>query len=219
MKIVTIILYGLIIVTLPIKAEERYKEVDGVPEDVKSITSSTPIYSQKVNHSLPVGWTPVYENATRSQYIIEFVPKGQTVEKWNDMLTIIGFRGAAPSAEPIDAIRGTSQNIKKACPNDMVFEEIGETIIDGYRSYEAIVGCAKMPEKHLSGISKGQGEISYYLAIEGENDIYFIQKARRLKAFSKSSPPLTQKNYKEFIFPIFPIQLCKKTGKPYECNK
>jgi hypothetical protein len=113
----------------------------------------------------------------------------------------------------------TANNIKEVCPQSFIIEPIGQTTVDGYRSYEAIVGCANIQNDLSVGIKKGQGELAYFLAIEGDNDIYFIQKALRSQAFDQVNLPISKSNYKDFISSLLPISLCKKDGSPYECKK
>lgn len=218
-KLIIVIALCLATMAWADQKESNYVPIKNIPDDAKTIISITPIYSQKLSHMLPIGWIPVFDKVQGERYIIEYVPKGQSINNWTEMITVIGFKGAAKIAKPIDAILSTSNNIKKVCPSNHIYSSIGTTKVDGYSGYEAIVGCAEMPNSHRAGISKGQGEIAYYLAIAGDQEIYFIQKAIRSEAFLKSRPPLTPENYKEFISSIFPISLCKKSGAPYECPK
>jgi len=116
------------------------------PLDTNPATISTPIFSQVVLFKLPAGWKPAHRNATPTSYIMEFLPKEQTLQAWREMITVQGFRDLArnPSATPKNFLAGLSSRIEKACGPDVVVQSLGDTKIDSFDAHTAIIGCANM---------------------------------------------------------------------------
>ena len=70
------------------------------PLDTNPATISTPIFSQVVLFKLPAGWKPAHRNATPTSYIMEFLPKEQTLQAWREMITVQGFRDLRGTPAP-----------------------------------------------------------------------------------------------------------------------
>ena len=214
-------IYGLIILLsftpMPALASDwnDLKAIEAIP--AKKITSSTPIFSQKIEHNLPAGWKPVHENTSAIDYILEFVPNGETVEKWNTMFTIQGSKGTANKLSPKDFLTLAANMHVNICGNKTVFELLEKQTISGFDAQSAVIGCGSIPKDHPSGMKKGMGEIAYYIAVKGTDDYYLFHKSMRGKEYDPKNPPLTKKNAEEFIADFMPLRLCKKESKPTEC--
>ena len=197
-------LFALMLILPTVSFAQDTKSLDELSADVKSITSITTVYSQIIQHNLPKGWVPVFENATPGHYILEFTPKGESKENWSQMFTIQGFRGLGQKASPKAMLAFTADLHVKACGDQAVFELLGTEKISGFETQSAIIGCAS------GGIKKEMGEIAYYKAVKGTNEFYIFHKAMRTKAFNPKSPPLTKKNGKGFFADFMPIALLDK---------
>lgn len=184
----------------------------------KPVQGQIPIFSQTLTFMLPDGWVPVYEKRVGDWYISETVPMDQSAKNWSEMVTINGFKGAAGRTEPVQAIEAIAKRFEAACPESFVYTPIGATEVDGYRGFEAIIGCGEMPADEPTGARKGQSEIAYILAIKGSKDVYMVQKALRGQAFAKANLPLTLGNYKEFSAMLFPITLCDRGLLSRDCK-
>lgn len=66
-----------------------------LPEDAKVVSGILPIFSERIAMGLPVGWKIAYEKPAPTHYIIEFIPKEQTLAAWQEMLTVQGHKGVA----------------------------------------------------------------------------------------------------------------------------
>ena len=190
----------------------NFEKIDKIPDNMKSVMVVIPIYSQKIAFRLPTSWKPAFQDKKPNFYIIEFTPKNENINSWQEMLTVQGFQNLAGRVTPHKFISDLAMRFKAVCGSDAIFESIGEKSIDGYQSYSAILGCAKVPNQNLS-------EIGYYIAIQGEKDLYLIQKANRKAALSSNKSFHGQANASSFMENFMPIELCKKGGAQGECNK
>lgn len=193
--------------------------LDAIAKEVKATKSSTKIFSQKIEFNLPEGWKPVFENADQATYMLEFVPAGQTKEKWNQMFTVQGFKGLAQKMSPKDFLGLMSNVYKGICPNQAIFELIEKNSLPQYETQGALLGCASMNKDHPSGLKAGMGEVAYFIAIKGTQDMYLFHKAIRGNKFPVQTPPLNKGNASDFMSNFMPIRLCNGKSKPTECLK
>lgn len=180
-------------------------------------TSVIPIYSQKVMHEIPVGWEPVFENSTDQSYMLEFVPTGQTVDNWTSMFTVQGFKGLSAKTDPKKILTDIGTMHMKVCGEALVFELVDVAPINGHETQGAVIGCAKMPSTHPTGVKAGMAEVAYYIAIKGKHDLYTFHKSIRTEAFDPKQSPVTSANAAEFIAEFTPLKLCSKHGAADVC--
>lgn len=170
-----------------------------------------PIYSQKVALQLPDSWKPVFSDQRPNFFIIEFAPDSEKLESWENMLVVQGFENLAGRMPPKVFLDLMALNLAKACVDNVIHEKLGPAEIDGHQSYAAIMGCSKIPGQDKS-------EIGYFVAIQGEKDLYVVQRSIRSSAFPSHNPPLKGENADEFISALLPIKLCSKGGHEAECK-
>src|SRR5207244_3534221 len=58
-----------------------------------AFTVISPVFGQLVAFSMPSSFVVVSENANGPNYIREAVPKGETVDRWTQMITLTGVKG------------------------------------------------------------------------------------------------------------------------------
>lgn len=195
------------------------KSIDSIPENISSIKAVIPIYSQKLAFQLPTTWKPAYQDNKPTFYLIEFTPQNESIQSWNNLLSIQGFKDLSQRTSAENFLDNLASRFKSTCGENLVYEKLGSSQVDGYKSYTAILGCSEVPMSDRTGIKNGQSEIGYYLSIQGKKDIYLIHKSIRGDAFKTSEPPLNKDNVSTFIEAITPIELCKKGGNQGECLK
>ena len=100
--------------------------------------------------------------------IMEWVPKGQTVENWTDMVTMQTFyhRG---QLKPSDFEDRMVADWKTHCP-DTSYQPIRSGVERGYAFSFWLLYCEK-----VSGT--GQSEFTFIKAIQGNDAFYSVQKA------------------------------------------
>ncbi|NKB62549.1 MAG: hypothetical protein GKR95_10665 [Gammaproteobacteria bacterium] len=182
--------------------------------DSKTVTVVTPIYDQKVSLHIPSTWKQGFEDLKADHYMIEFIPQNETIKKWENMISVQGFKGIAAKSTPEKFLNRLASRFQNLCGKNLVYLKGGSGQISGFASSAAIIGCSNVEEDHSTGLKKGQGELGMYYAIRGMNDLYLVHKAIRGDSANVS---LNGENVGDFITPILPIKLCKKGGPRTEC--
>ena len=136
------------------------------------------------------------------------------------MLTIQGFKNLAlkKNIRPESIIYMLAGNIKKISEKNFLFSTISQKSIDGYPAMIALIGCANLLAKHVSGIEKGQGEIGLYLCIKGNKDMYLVHKSWKIKGFNEENLPINKAELKKWINLLSKTEIIEKT-KVYYTNK
>jgi len=82
-----------------------------------AFTVISPVFGQLVAFSMPSGFVVVSENANGPNYIREAVPKGETVERWTQMITLTGVKGLAgnPKVSPESSTGSIAQIWRSRC--------------------------------------------------------------------------------------------------------
>ena len=192
---------------------------DSIIKKPWSAKAIIPIYSQKVAFSLPITWKAAFQDNKPSTYMMEFTPKDERLESWNNLITVQGLKNLAKKISPKKFMDKLSYGFKKICGDQLVYEKLGYSFIDGHRTFTAILGCARMPNGHQTAVNKGQSEIGFYFSIQGKKDLYIVHKSIRGDAFPVEKPPLNKSNAQEFIKEILPIEICNKDANIIACMK
>jgi len=190
-----------------------------IAKEIKTTKAIIPIHSQKVSIQLPSTWKAAFQQKQKDSYLIEFIPKNESIKNWNNIVSIQGFRGLSFLYSAEQFLNKIAARFETVCGENTIYNKLGTANIDGYSTYNAILGCSKAPKPHATGINKNQSEIGYYYSIQGENDIYLIHKSIRGNSFNLDDSPLKKENIKEFLKIITPIELCKNEGSPTVCVK
>jgi hypothetical protein len=169
-----------------------------------SMTTIAPIFSQLVVFSLPAGFTTVNEQSNDRQYIREAVLKGETVDRWSEMITVTGAKGLA--ADPQMSAQYFAAQIaggfQKACPNTFSVKPMGDVKISEHDAFVAVASCGKVDssaDKH--------SETALILAIKGAQDVYTIQWAVRAPS-SAENLTIDEAIWKGRLEKLAPIRVC-----------
>lgn len=186
------------------------------PAAEKGEAATVPIFSQTLAFTLPAGWKLGFENVGESIHVVEYVPEGQTVENWREMITLQGFRDVDrnPPLTPKGFLGLKVLDHRKVCGERVVAISIGDLRVDGHDAHAAIIGCGSVPADRPYGLKKGQGEVAYFIAIRGRKDMYLIHRAMRGPEFDPRSPPITPANGPQLMGELEPIKLCERGQGP-----
>lgn len=140
-----------------------------------SFTVISPIFSQLVSFSMPSNFVGSFEKTKGDSYTREAVPRGESVQKWTEMITVTGARERATtpnaSAEKFAGI--IAGGFQRACPGS--FADKGSVLrTAGLDAYVAVVGCGK-----VGAGADVRSETALIVAIKGSADMYTVQWAER----------------------------------------
>jgi hypothetical protein len=134
-----------------------------------------PVFGQLVTYFQPSSFVSAFQSSAAVNYIQEFVPQGESVEQWSQMITLTGAKDLAldPAATPRDFTGEIAARFSKACPGTFSSRVLTTTKISGHDALVALLGCGTVK----SGTPRS--EIALIIAIKGKSDMYTIQWAER----------------------------------------
>lgn len=154
------------------------KSVDDFRDGDKPLPVVTPIFNQVVSYTFPKGFVPAFQKAQGDFYIQESVLKGETVDKWTQMITLTGNQGlsATPNLTPKKYAEHMVARFQKGCPDSFTASGLAETMLSGHKAYIVHIGCG------TAGPGASHSEAMLMVVVQGAKDYYTIQWAERGKA-------------------------------------
>lgn len=163
-----------------------------------SFTVVSPVYSQLVAFSVPSNFVAGAERNDGTTYTREAVPKGETVEKWSEMITVTGAKGLAsqPNASAEKFAGVIASGYKKVCPDSFDVRVLGAN----ETTFATVVGCGKIGE------ATKRSETTLIIAIKGSADLYTVQWAERGKPADKAD--VGNAKWAERLQKLAPLRVC-----------
>jgi hypothetical protein len=163
----------------------------------------SPIFGQLVMFSMPASFVPVTEGTKGPSYIREAVLKGETADRWTQMITVTGARGAAgaPGVSPQSFAASIAGGFKAACPGTFALKGLGQTRFGDREAFVAVAGCGRVEasaDKH--------SETALIAVVKGSADYYTLQWAER--SAPVDTPPIDDAKWQQRIGLLQPIRLC-----------
>ena len=171
----------------------------------KSVQTITPIFGQLVGFTLPAGFNPAdFEKTQGDNYIRESVLKGETVDRWTQMITVTGIKGLAsnPDANPRVLAETIAGGFHRACPETFTVNPFGDAKVAGFSGFVAVMRCGSIAD----GAST-HSETAIVLTLKGTSDYYTMQWAERGPV---ATDDLASENSKwlDRLRQLSPIRLC-----------
>lgn len=174
------------------------------PAPAPAARAVTPVFSQLVSFSYPSGFVPAFEDSKPGGYIQESVLRGETVERWTQMLTLSGARDLAVNAQmtPSRFAGSVATGFKNACPQSYAALGLGDLRVGNYDAFAAVIGC---------GIAPGgaRSEVALLLVVKGERDYYTLQWAERAEPVN-GPVALDAAKWSERLQRLMPVKLCAR---------
>jgi hypothetical protein len=173
---------------------------EGPPAAFKVIS---PIFGQLVTFSMPQVFVVIGENTNGPSYIREAVLKGETADRWTQMITITGAKGLAanPKVTPEAFAASIAGGFKSACPDSFAAKGVGPIKFGDQDGYLALASCGSVvsaPDKH--------SETALVVAVKGNAAYYTLQWAERTPASGK--PVIDEAKWLERLRQLQPVRLC-----------
>ena len=162
----------------------------------------SPVYSQLVAFSIPSNFVAGAERNDGTTYTREAVPKGETVDKWSEMITVTGAKGLASqpnaSAEKFGGL--IASGFKQACPDSFDVKVLGAAKTPDSETFAAVVGCGRFDK------AASRSETTLVIAIKGIADIYTVQWSERGKPADKAD--VGNAKWLERLQKLAPLRVC-----------
>jgi|HubBroStandDraft_1064217.scaffolds.fasta_scaffold131886_2 hypothetical protein len=174
-----------------------------VPAD----TSISPGFHQLFAFSLPPefsGAKAAYEKATGIFYSREYVPQGESVDHWTQMITLTATKDLAanPGATPRGFAATLAAGFRRHCPDSFASVDLGPESINAFEGFAVVASCG-----HVQAGAQSYSESAIILAVKGSADYYALQWARH-GADSHQPPTLDVGYWKKEFDRLRPIKLC-----------
>lgn len=163
----------------------------------------SPIFGQLVSFAMPSHFSAVFENTKGGHYIREAVLKGETPERWTQMITVTGEKGVTltPGASPEKFAGSIAGGFKSACPDSFAARSLGAMTFGRFEGFVAVIGCGRVdsgPTRH--------SETALLVTLKGTTDYYTIQWAER--GAESDEPPVNDERWQTRLRALSPIELC-----------
>lgn len=134
---------------------------------------------------------PAFSDLADGQAIVEFLPPGETIEGWTQMLTLTALGGAAPGMTPDQAVMAMAESLasgfEAACPNGRGVQDLGSPLLPGAEAtFSAWLACDEVN-------GNGQSEAMLVLIFTVGGTIYTAQWAEH--GDKTDGPPVFDLNH------------------------
>jgi hypothetical protein len=163
----------------------------------------SPIFSQLVMFSMPADFVAITEGSNGPGYIREAVLKGETPDRWTQMITVTGAKGAAAkrAVSPQTFAGSIAGGFKAACPRTFAAKALGETRFGDHTAFVTVAGCGR-----VDGSDDNHSETALIAVVKGNSDYYTLQWAER--SAQMDSPAIDDAKWTERMRLLQPIRLC-----------
>lgn len=141
----------------------------GLAAIAAAAAGQAPVTGENLLFSPPKDFKVGYTASHDHTVITEFVPAAQSVQDWEQMLTVQVFRGA--SVDPATFLQGLGERYLKACPGTQA-KGIFTGQANGYVVSMLLLRCPNNP-------ATGQPETTAFRVTKGSDALYSVQHAWR----------------------------------------
>lgn len=146
------------------------------PAGADQVTIIAPVWSRIVAWPLPAGFVSGHEEVSGESYLHEFIPEGESVQAWSEMITLTGGQGlAAQLGEGAVAAMADQllQGYQGACPDSFSAFALDPPQVPGAEAvFAGQLGCGS-----LAG--QDHGEAMVFVIASGGGDLFTLQWALR----------------------------------------
>jgi len=159
---------------------------------------------------IPDNWKEDFRDQSKKSLITEYVPQSQTVQDWTSMITVQIFYNAR-SSNPIEFLDNVSSRSQKVCKDFSVVESHSE-IQNGYPISTSLQACGTYTKT-------GQGEVTMYKVVQGNDSLYVVQRAWRGNSFTGANIPLSKTELMEWEKYLNAVTVCDTRSSLHTCPR
>jgi len=145
-----------------------------------ALQAAAALVNENLLTSAPSGYQIGFQDKNGQRQIVEWVPDGETVENWTEMVTVQIFYNL--KVTPDAFMHDLEKHWDSSCPGSPAAHTIANVVENGYPSLVWLLDCPKNP-----GTAKP--EITWFKAVQGNDSFYVVQKAFR---FAPSKEQITR---------------------------
>ena len=152
------------------------------------LSSCTNKPEKRIEFTVPESYIKVFDLHEKGAFDIEFVPEGESLEEWTQIVRYIYQPVSVDLREQFSQIVNA---LVKSCPEAYAPNPfLGK--IAGYNALNGLFACGKR-----EGLA--YGEITQYIFIHDEDGVHSLQRGKRIKEFTaKQAPKIIKAELKEW---------------------
>ncbi|MFD2204928.1 hypothetical protein [Kiloniella antarctica] len=158
--------------------------------------------------AIPDGWQALPRVTEVQQTSAEWLPMGQTVENWTDMITVQVFPGWAEGDVSV-FLDELADIYKKNCEVSGATPPLKDQV-NGFLTGFRLINCTR-------DLTRNSGEVSLFRALIGKNAAYLIQRVFRVPEFEIGAKPVTDEVMVKAFGSISSIGACQLNSQQYTC--
>ncbi|WP_199554916.1 hypothetical protein [Sandaracinobacteroides hominis] len=177
---------------------------DPKASEVKSVSIPTTLFGRLVNLKIPRGFVPGSIQRSADMYLAEYVPDGQTVHDWKQMITVVAMNDVGALPVTMEQIGSKFDPSARCSPS--VFKDLGDRPDFGDAKVRLVtMGCGRSPT------AAGEvGEQAFIYVLRDDKNIYTVQYAYRGKPYTDKAPiPFEEAEARLAV--LGPILVCNNT--------
>ncbi len=155
---------------------------------------------------IPAGYELGYRHQTDRGEMDEYVPKGETVDQWSEMITVQLF---APEMDNATFFQKFDSLGRQAC-KDGYTNLIATAQEHGYQVKVFQLFCPTNPQTQM-------GEVTFIKSLEGKDKFYVVQKAWRTGTFDPDDVPLSDDEIVTWMQFLRSVAVCDSRIEGKEC--
>lgn len=160
--------------------------------------------------AIPEGWHALPRNPENSVHmqVAEWMPAGQKIESWTDMITLQVFPRFA-GVDPVsflDRLAGSyQQNCEKSGATPPLTDEV-----NGFPTAFRLINCTR-------DLTRQTGEVALFRATTGRQALYLFQRVFRVPEFEVGGKPVSDEAMKTAFEVIRVGWACQKGSQKQVC--
>ncbi|MBC8284910.1 MAG: WD40 repeat domain-containing protein, partial [Nitrospinae bacterium] len=181
-----------------------------------------PVYDSFVMTQIPSNWAqkPAFNRNDGKYHLIEFLPQGQTLKEWSEMISVSGLTKKGYTKK--DYFNFMYLQTQKYCGK---INTAAEVVKETTEVFIATLYCGKTKEgtEGISGLKKGQGEITVYRIYKKGDNFFSVFHSWRGKEFDVKSKnakdyPGSIKARANYLIATNPTVICDKDNPTGICQ-
>jgi hypothetical protein len=182
-------------------------------------TFSASVLDHQVRFRLFDTFEPIYEARNERQSIMEFVPRGETVQNWTRMITFSAFKGAGAAPVSTADMQQRFFNTSKGCEIANFSRVIASgRLADGTEYNLSSNGCGSIAAGGYPGARAGRGEQFLALLLRDEQDVAVLQYAERGEGFGPGQEPIGDSMVQAAMSRFRSIAFCRGRTVSDDCS-
>lgn len=184
--------------------------------EAKSVTVSLQLFDRMAQFQLPSGYVPIFKATAPGQFILEYVPDGQTLDNWTSMITVRALAG--PGRLPIASDELADKLMRPVGCKGSNYTDLGELDVGaGLTTRVFAAGCGDTEGAAYAGAKKGMGEQTFGFVARGYDNLYTFTISQRGPSYDPSRLPLAPAGWRSVLAPLGKVLLCYDESTP-ECK-